>query len=57
MIMQFDFQQSEGFELMVPQIQFILGVCDLPVVQQRRVPTVQTVQKTQRFHGPGAALG
>ena len=45
------------FHLKVPQIQFILRVRELPVVQQRRVPTVQTVQKTQRFHGPGAVRG
>ena len=51
------FQQSKKFELKVPQIHFILRVCELRVVQPRRVPTVQTVQKTQRFHGPGAVLG
>ena len=34
-IMQFEFQQSKVLELMVPEIQFILRVCELPVVQQR----------------------
>ena len=51
------FQQSKRFELKVPRIQFILRVCELPVVQLRRVPTVQTVQKRQRFRGSGAVLG
>ena len=32
--------------LEVPKIQFIDRVVDIPVVLQRRVPTVQTVQKT-----------
>ena len=44
-IVQFEFQQSKGLELKVSQIQFILRVCELLVVQQRRVPTVQTLQK------------
>ena len=26
-------------------------------MQQRRVPTVQTVQEAQKFHGTGAVLG
>ena len=33
----------------VPQIQFIDRVVDFSVVFQRRVPTVQTVQKTDEF--------
>ena len=41
------FQQSIVYEdVEVPQIQFIDRVVDLSVVLQRRVPTVQTVQKT-----------
>ena len=33
----------------MPQIQFILSLPDIPVVLQRRVPTVQTVQKTTKI--------
>ena len=33
-------------ELKVPQIRFISSLLDIPVVLQRRVPTVQTLQKT-----------
>ena len=49
------FQQFKGFDLIVPQIQFILRVQDILVVQQRRVPQCK-LQKTQRFHG-GTVLG
>ena len=41
------FQQSIVYEdVEVPQIQFIDRVVDFSVVLQRRVPAVQTVQKT-----------
>ena len=53
-IMQIEFLQSMVYELKVPQIQFILRVRELPGASQRWVLTVQTVKKTQRFHGPGA---
>ena len=40
-------QQSIVFEdVEVPQIQFFDRVVDIPVSTQRRLPTVQTVQKT-----------
>ena len=38
------------------QIQFLDRVL-FAVAQQREAFTVQTVQKTQTFHGPGAVLG
>ena len=34
----------------MPQIQFVERVVDFPVVRQRRVPTVQTVQLTAETH-------
>ena len=40
------FLQSKEFDQNVPQIQFIFRVWDIPVVQQRRLRTVQPVQKT-----------
>ena len=40
------FLQSTEFDLVAPQIQFISRVRDIPVVQRRRVRTVQPVQKT-----------
>ena len=40
------FLQSKEFDLIAPQIQFIFRVWDIPVVQRRRVRTVQPVQKT-----------
>ena len=49
------FLQSKELDLIVPQIQFILRVWDFAVVSQRRVRTVQTVQKTG--DSPGAVLG
>ena len=43
-------QQSKSFEnVEVPQIQFIVTVLDIPVAMQRRLPTVQTVQKAVEF--------
>ena len=46
MILQVEFQQSKLYVWMVAQIQFIDRVLQLPLVQQRSVPTAQTVQKT-----------
>ena len=40
------FLQSKEFDQIVPQIQFIFRVWDIPVVQWRRVHTVQPVLKT-----------
>ena len=43
-------QRSKSYEKVeVPQIQFIVIVLDIPVATQRRLPTVQTVQKTGEF--------
>ena len=39
------FQQSKEFYRFVPQIQFT-RVWDIPVVEQRQIRTVHTVQKT-----------
>ena len=50
-IMQLEYQQSKYENLEVPQLQFIVGLLDIPVVTQRQVPTVPT------FTVPGAALG
>ena len=44
-----EFQQSKRFELKVPQTQFFLRVLDIPVVTQRRVPTVQTFTLQVQF--------
>ena len=49
------FLQSKEFDRLVPQIQFFSRVWDIPVVEQRRVRTVHTVQKTG--DSPGAVLG
>ena len=50
MIISDKFHLSIVFEnVEVPQIQFIDRVVDFSVVLQRRVPTVQTVQKTSEF--------
>ena len=47
MIISDKFQQSIVYEnVKVPQFQFIDRVVDFSTVLQRRVPTVQTVQKT-----------
>ena len=46
MIMQLEFQQSKYETAKVPQIQFVDRLPDVPVVTQRWVLTVQTVQKT-----------
>ena len=40
------FLQSKEFDLVVPQIQFIFRVWDIPVVQRRGARTVQLLQKT-----------
>ena len=40
------FQQSTVYENKVPQFQFVDRVVDFSSLLQRRVPTVQTVQKT-----------
>ena len=45
-ILQVEFQQSKLYVWMVAQIQFIDRVLELPLVQQRSVPTAQTMQKT-----------
>ena len=37
----------------VPQFQFIDRVLAIPVVTQRRVPTVQTVQQNAEIHRCG----
>ena len=45
-IMQLEFQQFKPYENQEePQIQFIVRALDIPVVTQRWVPTVQTVQR------------
>ena len=44
-VIMLEFQQSKSHEkLEVPQIQFIVGVQDIPVVSQRQVPTTLQVQ-------------
>ena len=51
-------QQSIVFEdVEVLQIQFIDTVLDIPVVTQRRLPTVQTVQKTGEIPQVQLVLG
>ena len=50
------FLQSTEFHLIVPQIQFIVRVWAIPVVQQRRVCTVQLVQKTGDSTAPVQVL-
>ena len=39
------FLQSKEFGLKAPQFQFIFRVWDIPVVQRKRLRTVQSVQK------------
>ena len=39
----------------VPQVQYIDRVVDVPVVMQRQVPTIQTVQKTVDFSSGSAS--
>ena len=49
MIFSDRFQQSQRFELNVPQIQFFLRVPDIPVATQRHVPTVHTFTVQVQF--------
>ena len=46
-IMQLEFQQSSFETVEMPQIQFIDRLPDIPIVTQRWVLTVQTVQKPE----------
>ena len=53
-IMQLKFQQSVPLEkVKVPQVQFLDRLLEHPVVPQRWVRTVETVQKNWRFHSSG----
>ena len=49
------FLQSKEFDRLVPQIQFISRVWDIPVVEQRGVRTVPNCAEDRRFLG--AVLG
>ena len=44
-----EFLQSKEFDGLVPQIQFISRVWDIPVVEQRRVRTVPNCAEDRRF--------